>query len=199
MSHSCSQELVYANCVRFFQPYGVRSVRLRRQQDGTFKGSVFVEFEDEEAAKQFLEMEEKPKFNDKELIYKSKQAYIDEKTEGINNGTVKPRSPTRSGFRGGRGGNHGSKRKRYNDDDADEDVEDRDNWRERRDKFQKDGRGRGRGRGRNDRRGGRDRSASRSASRSRSPVEKKEIKSEKNADENVQTGAEAKEAVETEA
>lgn len=180
-------------------------MRLRRQQNGTFKGSVFVEFEDEDAAKQFLEMEDKPKFNDQELTVKSKKDYIDEKSQGILDGTVKPRSPTRSGFGRRGGGRNGGdfKRKREYDDDADEDVQDRDNWRDRRDKFQKDGRGRGRGRGRgNDRRGGRDASRSVSRSRSRSPYreEKKEQAEETKPEETKkETETEVKEAEKTEA
>jgi lupus La protein len=133
-------------------------VRLRRHQDGNFKGSVFVEFNDEESAKQFLDMEEKPKFNDRELEIMSKKAYVDGKVEAINNGTVAPKSPRqwgekrsfrgnsrgRGGDRGGRGGrgrdrrsspDYGNKRKR-NGDEEEEGV-DSDNWRERRDKFQK--------------------------------------------------------------
>lgn len=132
-------------CDRFFEPYGVRQVRLRREKDGTFKGSVFVEFEDEAAAQQFLDMEEKPKYNDTELDIKSKKEYVDQKSQDIRDGKVKPNSPTRhyshhrndrrGSFRGDKGFN---KRKRNYDDD-DENV-DRDDWRERRDRFQKKGR-----------------------------------------------------------
>jgi lupus La protein len=117
---------------------------------------VFVEFENEDAAKQFLEMEEKPKFNDKELLVKSKREYVDEKVTAIHDGTVQPRSPRQWGNnRGsrdgrGRGGggrgrgdrrdrrsspDYGGKRKRDGDDDAE--GGDPDNWRQRRDKFQK--------------------------------------------------------------
>ncbi|EGP83801.1 uncharacterized protein MYCGRDRAFT_25695, partial [Zymoseptoria tritici IPO323] len=105
----------------FFSPYGVRSVRLRRQQDGTFKGSVFVEFQDEAAATQFLEMEEKPKYNDKELLTMSKRQYVDTKVNAIHEGTVQPRSPKqwgnnrenrRGGDRGGRGRGRGDRRDR---------------------------------------------------------------------------------------
>ncbi|KAK4505476.1 hypothetical protein PRZ48_003439 [Zasmidium cellare] len=125
----------------FFEPYGVRGVRLRREKDGTFKGSVFVEFESEEAAEQFLNMEEPPKFNDTELKIMSKKEYVDEKSEGIRNGTVKPNSPTRrfsnhrDNRRGGRDNGGYNKRKRHYDDEDND--EDNDNWRERRDRFQK--------------------------------------------------------------
>jgi len=132
----------------FFAPYGVKSVRLRRHADGTFKGSVFVEFESEEAAQQFLEMDDKPKFEDNELKIMSKKEYVDMKTEGILDGSVKPRSPTRyGGGRGGsRGGRHNNRERRgsfngYNKRKRDEDGEDndvdKDNWRERRERFQR--------------------------------------------------------------
>ncbi|EME86673.1 uncharacterized protein MYCFIDRAFT_119251, partial [Pseudocercospora fijiensis CIRAD86] len=127
----------------FFQPYGAVSVRLRRHEDKTFKGSVFVEFSDEDSAKQFLEMEEKPKFNDKELEIMSKQAYVDMKSQAILEGKVKPKSPTRKGsYRGGRDrrGSFNSNYKRKRDYDDDDDMGG-DNWRERRDKFQKSQRG----------------------------------------------------------
>jgi lupus La protein len=141
-------------------------VRLRRQEDGTFKGSVFVEFVDADSAKQFLEMEEKPKFNDQELEVMSKQAYVENKNQAILEGTVKPKSPTRYGSGGNRyNGNRDNrerrgsflhKRKRENDDDDDDG--DKDNWRSRREKFQRGG-------GRN----GRDRKESRSRSPYQAP------------------------------
>lgn len=152
--------------LRFFAPYGVTSVRLRRAKDGTFKGSCFVEFENEEGAQQFLEMEEKPKFEDNELQIMSKKAYVDMKMEGILDGTVKPNSPTRrGGWRGGKGGNdrgrrgsfNGGYNKRKRDGDNDDDDVDDSNWRERRERFQKN-------RGRKD-----ERDDDRSPSRSRSP------------------------------
>ncbi|KAF2161439.1 hypothetical protein M409DRAFT_28169 [Zasmidium cellare ATCC 36951] len=133
----------------FFEPYGVRGVRLRREKDGTFKGSVFVEFEDEAAAQQFLDMEEKPKFNDNELEIKSKKEYVDQKSQDIRDGKVKPNSPSRrfSNHRNDRGnfrdnrdkGSYNKRKRNYDDDEQDNDV-DRDDWRERRDRFQKKGR-----------------------------------------------------------
>ena len=99
---------------QFFQPYGeIRSCRLRREQDTqAFKGSVFVEFKDEETAQAFLAVDPKPQYNGKELEIMSKQGYVDKKASAIRDGTVRPRSPTRGdfGFRGrggrGRGGGH---------------------------------------------------------------------------------------------
>lgn len=62
----------------FFEKFGpTKQVRLRRQDDGTFKGSVFVEFADLEHAKKFLE--DKHKYNDEELLTMSKQAYVEMK------------------------------------------------------------------------------------------------------------------------
>lgn len=140
-------------------------MRLRRQDDGTFKGSVFVEFVDADSAKQFLDMEDKPKFNERELEVMTKQAYVEGKNQAILEGTVKPKSPVRYGGGNRYNGNRErrnsfqGKRKRENDDEDDDG--DKDNWRGRRDKFQRgrDGGGRGRGR-RND-----------SRSRSRSPYQ----------------------------
>lgn len=151
----------------------MRQVRLRREKDGTFKGSVFVEFEDEAAAQQFLDMEEKPKFNDNQLDIKSKKDYVDQKSQDIREGKVKPNSPTRhyshhrndrrGSFRDNRGDKGYNKRKR-NYDEEDENVN-RDDWRERRDRFQKKGR---------------------RQSRSRSPYreEKEGVKSEEKGEEN---------------
>lgn len=159
----------------FFEAYGpIQAVRLRRHEDGLFKGSVFVEFESEDLQKAFLELDPKPTFDDKELKIMSKSEYVDSKNEDIKEGRVKPRSPTRRG--GYKGGNF-----------------DKDNWRERRDRDQRDdrrggarGRGNGRGRGRGGRQNNaRDRSRSGSPNdrfgrqrrdRSRSPADEKEVK-----------------------
>ncbi|KAI7657691.1 hypothetical protein D0864_16338 [Hortaea werneckii] len=130
----------------FFQPYGtVNAVRLRRKDDGEFKGSVFVEFGDEETQKSFLELDPKPQFEGKDLQVMSKQAYVDTKREGILDGDVKPKS--QSSYYRGRGRGGGKK-----------DSIDRDDWNKRRDRDQ-GGRGRGgrgRGRGGRGRGGGRD-------------------------------------------
>ncbi|KAI7207659.1 winged helix DNA-binding domain-containing protein, partial [Hortaea werneckii] len=129
----------------FFQPYGtVNAVRLRRKDDGEFKGSVFVEFGDEETQKGFLELDPKPQFEGKDLQVMSKQAYVDTKREGILDGDVKPKS--QSSYYRGRGRGGGKK-----------DSIDRDDWNKRRDRDQGGrGRGRGRGRGGRGRGGGRD-------------------------------------------
>ncbi|KAI6820342.1 winged helix DNA-binding domain-containing protein [Hortaea werneckii] len=130
----------------FFQPYGtVNAVRLRRKDDGEFKGSVFVEFGDEETQKGFLELDPKPQFDGKDLQVMSKQAYVDTKREGILDGDVKPKS--QSSYYRGRGRGGGGKK----------DSIDRDDWNKRRDRDQGGrGRGRGRGRGGRGRGGGRD-------------------------------------------
>lgn len=63
---------------KFFEEFGkTRQVRLRRADDGQFKGSVFVEFAELESAEKFLEA--KPKFNGEELLLMSKQAYTEMK------------------------------------------------------------------------------------------------------------------------
>jgi len=64
----------------FFKELGtVNQIRMRRDDDKKFKGSIFVEFGDVETAKKVLAMEEKPKWNDCELVYMSKKAYVDMK------------------------------------------------------------------------------------------------------------------------
>lgn len=64
---------------RFFRPYGSVMVRKRRDNDGTWKGSVFVEFDKEDAQQQFLALDPKPKFNDNELTIMGKKEYIEMK------------------------------------------------------------------------------------------------------------------------
>lgn len=66
---------------KFFGEHGpTKQVRLRRADDGTFKGSVFAEFENIDDAKSFVDSESKPKWGDKELLVMSKQAYVDMKS-----------------------------------------------------------------------------------------------------------------------
>ncbi|PSN71380.1 hypothetical protein BS50DRAFT_570747 [Corynespora cassiicola Philippines] len=112
----------------FFQAYGSVMVRKRREQNGEWKGSVFVEFDTEDSMKQFVELDPKPKFNGNELHVESKKAYSTRKCEekGITPSWERDQRESRGGF-GGRGRGRGG------------------------------GRGRGRGRGGSDRRDNRDR------------------------------------------
>ncbi|KAE8378612.1 hypothetical protein BDV26DRAFT_186031 [Aspergillus bertholletiae] len=92
----------------FFAPHGpVNAIRLRRANDKTFKGSVFVEFESEEKQKAFLALAPKPQWKGQDLIIKSKKEYCDEKVRDIEAGRIQPsgrRPRGRGGFRGrGRG------------------------------------------------------------------------------------------------
>lgn len=110
---------------------------MRREKDGYFKGSVFVEFESQELAEQFLNLEERPGFGEHgiKLTVKSKKDYVDQKSMDILDGKVKPKSPTRYGgrnHRGGFDGGRGGKRKRSYDDSG----FDSNDWRARRDHFQ---------------------------------------------------------------
>lgn len=126
----------------FFAEHGsTNSVRLRRAHDGTFKGSVFVEFDSEETQKAFLALDPKPKWQGNELQIKSKKQYCDDKVDDIAAGRIRPNErdwrvrreeDRKSGFKDRNGGKHKG--------------------------FGSSGRGRG-GRGRDSRgRGGRDRS-----------------------------------------
>lgn len=125
----------------FFKPYGtVRSVRLRRSKpEKVFKGSVFVEFEDEETQQSFLELDP-PKWDGKALKIMSKKEYCDTKIDDINAGRIKA-NDDRESYRGrGRGGGRGRGRgrgdSRHHKDHRDRDSND---WRGRRDDFQKSG------------------------------------------------------------
>lgn len=105
----------------FFAPYGpTNAVRLRRTQEKLFKGSVFVEFVDEETAQEFLDLEPKPLWKGKHpLIIQSKKSYTDQKEQEIKDGKVEPaetwgRSRGKSWGRG-RGGNRGDRGHYRND------------------------------------------------------------------------------------
>ena len=64
----------------FFADFGhTNAVRLRRVDDKTFKGSVFVEFGSEEKAQEFLQLDPAPIYHGNPLIIKSKKDYLEEK------------------------------------------------------------------------------------------------------------------------
>ena len=66
----------------FFADFGhTNAVRLRRIDDKTFKGSVFVEFESEEKAQEFLNLDPAPTYHGNPLIIKSKKDYIEGKPQ----------------------------------------------------------------------------------------------------------------------
>ncbi|MCJ1474507.1 hypothetical protein MMC13_003165 [Lambiella insularis] len=142
----------------FFTPFGpVNSVRLRRNYEKQFKGSVFVEFDSADTAKAFLALEPPPEWNGKGLMIKSKKQYCDEKVEEIHDGRM---------THNGKG--------RYTSHKQNQDGGDNRDWKERRDEDQKKGfkdgrsdkhhRGFGSRRGRGSdkaRRGGHDRNSER--------------------------------------
>ena len=148
----------------FFAPYGpTNAIRLRRTfPDKIFKGSVFVEFENEETQQAFLALDPKPKFKGKELMIMSKKEYCDMKVSDIKSGKVKANESKRGGRGGGGGRGRGGGKKmrdrdrgrdRNRDRDRDDDGKEHGSngdWRASRDKFQKNGfrdsRGGGRGR-----------------------------------------------------
>ena len=118
----------------FFAKYGpTNAVRLRRSDQKLFKGSVFVEFENEDLAKAFLAADPKPTYQGKELQIMSKTEYCSKKVEDINAGRIRPNGGR---FERNRGENRdrrdgGNRRKRDDDDDRD--------WRTRRDEDRKRG------------------------------------------------------------
>ena len=132
----------------FFATYGsTNSVRLRRDIEGTFKGSVFVEFENEDTANNFLAVDPPPMYKGKSLQIKSKKQYCDEKVEDIKAGRVRPTSP---GLRNNR--DHRNNHERGGSGDKDE----RD-WKARRNDDAEEGFPELRHGDRNDRRGNRGR------------------------------------------
>lgn len=145
----------------FFAKFGsVNSVRLRRTESHLFKGSVFVEFQDEETAKKFLELDPKPQWKGHDLKILSKAGYQAEKNALFRDGDLELSSSAprflegqqSKGRRGGRGRGRGPRDSR---------GADQDDWKKRREEDSKNGfsgefRGRGgRGRGRGDRGRGR--------------------------------------------
>lgn len=125
-----------------FTPHGpLNAIRLRRTHDKTFKGSVFVEFVDEDKQKAFLALEEKPQWEGKELMYKSKKEYCDEKVKEIKAGNVYPSDGRNRGGRGrgGRGGRGRGGRGGRGGRDGDRDSRDNRDWRERRTEDQQNG------------------------------------------------------------
>jgi lupus La protein len=133
----------------FFVQFGdVVAVRLRRTEDKSFKGSVFVEFQDEEQAKSFIDLRPAPKWKDQDLKIMSKTDYAAEKVEMIKRGEMQPNTARGPKFYEGRGGSE----KQYRGPKFD-----KNDWKKRREHDQKNGfrdrredngRGRGRGRGR---------------------------------------------------
>ena len=156
----------------FFAQHGsTNSVRLRRSYDGTFKGSVFVEFDSEETQKAFLALDPKPKWQGNELQIKSKKQYCDDKVDDIAAGRVRPTEDDRSYQKGGR--DFAGRDRDRRGEKGDRGEKDERDWRVRREEDRKggfkdrsggkhkgfgaSGRGRGGGRGRD----GRDRSRNR--------------------------------------
>lgn len=142
----------------FFAQFGsTNAVRLRRTLDKLFKGSVFVEWSDEETAQKFLALDPKPLWKGKHILQiMSKKDYLEAKAQEIQDGTVQPSEswgPTRGRGRG-RGFHNGPNRRDRGDRDPDD-------WKKRREDDRANGfkddrrnnKGRGRGRGNRDDRG----------------------------------------------
>jgi lupus La protein len=123
----------------FFAQFGTtNAVRLRRTPEKLFKGSVFVEWSDEEAAQKFLALDPQPKWKGKHLLQiMSKTAYLEIKQKEIQDGTIQPSEswgPTRGRGRGrGRGFYNGNDRGR---DRGDRDPDD---WKKRREEDRANG------------------------------------------------------------
>jgi lupus La protein len=155
----------------FFRLYAqFKSIRLRRDKWGVFKGSVFVEFEDEKAQKDFLELDPKPEFDGTELKIMSKKDYVEWKNQGILDGTVRPRSPLgynnrNNGFKKNNRGKFAKQRGKHGHKWEKKDGARNRDRRHRRDYDESRSRSRSRG----DRRSRRDKDDVRSVSRSPAP------------------------------
>jgi lupus La protein len=128
----------------FFDPYGpTRAVRLRRNDEKHFKGSVFVEFDTEDLAKAFLALDPKPQYEGKDLQVMSKIEYMEKKTEDLKTGRMTSNGKNYNSQRGSRYNNRdGDHRPRRGSPDYSRGgrgkQDDRD-WRTRRDEDQKKG------------------------------------------------------------
>lgn len=129
----------------FFARHGpVNYIKLRRTPERLFKGSVFVEFPDEDAAKKFAA--EEPKWDGHDLKIMTKHEYCEEKNQLIREGKLQPSSSSRAffegrdGSKGGRGGARGG----FNKGNGQRSEGGRGGFRGR---GGRGGRGRGRGRG----------------------------------------------------
>ncbi|RFU24627.1 hypothetical protein B7463_g11720, partial [Scytalidium lignicola] len=154
----------------FFAPYGpTNAVRLRRTNEKLFKGSVFVEFQDDETAQKFLALDPKPKWKGKyDLIVMSKKEYQEKKEQEIREGKTEPSETWTRGRGRGRG-----PRANRGGDRGDRDPDD---WKRRREEDIKSGFKDRRGGNRNQRggRGGRrDDRGPRNNDRNREREEKK--------------------------
>lgn len=91
----------------------VEAVRLRRNNVGEFKGSVYVIFQNPEQMEKFLALDPKPQWQNEPLEIRSKRDYCEEKNQLIREGKIAPQSERNSFWgpydnnRGGRGGRGG--------------------------------------------------------------------------------------------
>jgi lupus La protein len=122
----------------FFAQFGPTNlVRLRRTDDQTFKGSCWVEFQDEQTAQKFLDLDPKPLWQGKhELKIMSFIAYTTEKNGMIRDGEMEPNATRtyRDRGRGGKGNDFKGDRGRRDRGDRDPD-----DWKKRREDDQKSG------------------------------------------------------------
>jgi lupus La protein len=119
----------------FFSQFGsTNAVRLRRTDQKLFKGSVFVEFSDEETAQKFLALDPKPLWKGKHILQiMSKKAYQDLKDQEIREGKVQPSESWGPRGRGkGRGGGRGGRGPRNDRGDRDKGDRDPNDWKKRR-------------------------------------------------------------------
>ncbi|KAF2265991.1 hypothetical protein CC78DRAFT_615532 [Lojkania enalia] len=108
----------------FFKQYGAVVVRKRRDNNNLWKGSVFVEFENEELQQEFLKQNPTPKYNGRNIIVMSKKAYIEMKCKekGITPPWEKDHEADEGKHRGGyRGRGYRGRREQYSNRRGDRD------------------------------------------------------------------------------
>jgi lupus La protein len=136
----------------FFRPYGAIMVRKRRDDSDNWKGSVFVEFENEDMQKQFLALDPKPQYKGNDLVIMGKREYSKMKCDEKGIVPNWERDPTgkntrtfnrdhndrdRRGGRGGGGRGRGGRGRGGRGRGNDRGDRDRKDWNGRRDDFQK--------------------------------------------------------------
>jgi len=174
----------------YFAEFGpTNNVKLRRTGEKLFKGSVFVEFADEETAKKFLALDPKPTWEGHPLKTETKQEYMDRKDEEIKAGILAPNESWAPRGRGGRGRANNSRGRNDRNDRGRGDRKggdrDPDDWKKRREDDRatgfKDRRGdhKGNSRGRGGR-GGRNDRGSRNNDRSGRPNDRNREREGKN-------------------
>ena len=125
----------------FFMPYGpINAVRLRRHTNNQkFKGSVFVEFDSDATQQAFLALDPKPKWKGESLQILSKKEYVEKKAQDIRDGKIQPNDARHNYHGSGRGRGRGRGGRGFGGRERRDNGHGRDDWKGRRDDFQRNG------------------------------------------------------------